>query len=151
MFKKFNWGHGVALALGIFIIFISTFVYRTIFRPEFDHQLVSDEYYKDEMVYKDEINRLKNAEQLKENVSVQGDSTGIVFHFPAFLDSDKITGTLQLQKPEDSKLDVTIPVKVDSLQLIVPKDKLKKGTYNIKLIWQYDSIPYQLNQKFNYR
>lgn len=147
---KFNWGHGVSLILGIFIIFILTFVYKTVVRPEYDHKLVSEEYYKDELHFQQEIDRVNNALQLKQNVELSKSDKGIHVVFPPIFEADKIKGFVELQRANDDKLDLKTEIVLDSMQMIIPADKLRKGSYNIKVVWDYEKMPFQLNQKFNY-
>lgn len=148
---KFHWGHGIMLFLGVFIIFIMSFVYKTLFVSDYDHVLVSEEYYKDEIGYQKEIDKMNNAAQLKENVKLLSTDQGIEVVFPSFLDPKKITGFVDLQRSNDVKLDLNKELKLDSLNFLIPADQLKKGVYNVKVVWEYDKIPYQLNEKFTYK
>jgi hypothetical protein len=47
-------------------------------------------------------------------------------------------------------LDLKIELKLDSLSLLIPSEKLIKGNYNIKVVWNYEKISYQLNEKYKY-
>jgi hypothetical protein len=148
---KFHWGHGITLFLGIFIVFIMTFVYKTLFVSDYDHVLVSEEYYKDEIGYQKEIDKMNNAAQLKENVKLVTTDQGIEVVFPNFLDPKKITGFVDLQRSNDVKLDLNKELKLDSLNFLIPANQLKKGVYTVKVVWEYDKIPYQLNEKVNFK
>ncbi len=148
---KFHWGHGIMLFLGIFIVFIMSFVYKTLFVSDYDHVLVSEEYYKDEIGYQKEIDKMNNAAQLKENVKLVSTNQGIEVVFPNFLDPKKISGFVDLQRSNDIKLDLNKEIKLDSLTLLIPANQLKKGVYTVKVVWEYDKIPYQLNEKFTYK
>ncbi len=148
---KFHWGHGITLFLGIFIVFIMTFVYKTLFVSDYDHVLVSEEYYKDEIGYQKEIDKMNNAAQLKENVKLVTTDQGIEVVFPSFLDPKKITGFVDLQRSNDVKLDLNKELKLDSLNFLIPANQLKKGVYTVKVVWEYDKIPYQLNEKVNFK
>lgn len=148
---KFHWGHGIMLFLGFFIIFIMSFVYKTLFVSDYDHVLVSEEYYKDEIGYQKEIDKMNNAAQLKENVKLVTNDQGIEVVFPSFLDPKKITGFVDLQRSNDVKLDLNKELKLDSLNFLIPADQLKKGVYTVKVVWEYDKIPYQLNEKVNFK
>lgn len=148
---KFHWGHGIMLFLGIFIVFIMSCVYMTLFVSDFDHVLVSEEYYKDEISYQKEIDKMNNAAKLKENVNLVTTDQGIEVVFPSFFDPKKITGFVDLQRSNDDKLDLNKEIKLDSLTLLIPDNQLKKGVYTVKVVWEYDKIPYQLNEKFTYK
>ena len=54
MLKKFTWGHGVALALGLFIIFILSMIFY--FTSTWKNsELITDDYYEAELAYQDVI------------------------------------------------------------------------------------------------
>ena len=46
---KLNWGTGIVIAMISFMIFILTFVYRSVVMDEYQHELVSEDYYGDEL------------------------------------------------------------------------------------------------------
>jgi nitrogen fixation protein FixH len=150
MSTKFHWGHGVTVVLAIFMIFIISFVYKTLAIKEYDHKMVSEHYYKDDLNYPNEMKRLENAHNLKENVKILRNEQGIAVVFPEGFEPTGITGTLELQRTNDSSLDINDSLHLTSLQYFIPKDKLKKGVYNVKIIWSYQDIPFQFNEKFVY-
>jgi hypothetical protein len=119
-------------------------------RPEYDHKLVSEEYYKDEIHFQQEIDRVNNALQLKQNVVLLKSDKGIHVVFPSIFDSEKVKGFVEIQRANDDKLDLKTEIVLNNMQMIIPADKLVKGSYNIKVVWDYDKMPFQLNQKFNY-
>lgn len=150
MKSKFHWGHGVLLAMFIFVIFISTFVYKTLFMKDYDHELVSEEYYKDEMAYQQEMTRIQNAEQLKENVKIQHTEDGILIIFPSMFTPSKISGTVEFQRANDTKLDINKTLELETSELLIPNDALTNGFYNVKILWHYDGMDYQINEKVKY-
>jgi len=147
---KFNWGHGLAMALALFVIFISFFVYKTLADPEYDHSLVSEEYYKEELHYQDEIDKLDNAAKLEHDVNIKQTSKGIELQFPIGFDYKKINAYLKLQRPANEELDIEKEIKLDSLTYLIPHNLLVKGRYNLKLDWESNSIKYQLKKKIDY-
>ena len=54
---KISWPMGIIIAMTAFVIFILSFVYKVTFLPAYDHHLVSEDYYKDELHYQQEINK----------------------------------------------------------------------------------------------
>ena len=127
MKSKFNWGHGIFIVLTMFILFILTIVYKTLVQPEYDHKLVSEQYYNDEIHFQQEIDQTKNASALIKNVKLMKSEKGIHIVFPDIFEAEKIKGVVDLQRANDSKLDLSAPIKLDSLQMIIPSDQLKKG------------------------
>lgn len=67
MKTKFNWGTGIALTLILFAMLMGFMVYKAM-QQDFD--LVSEEYYADELVYQDIINQKTNALKLTDKASL---------------------------------------------------------------------------------
>ncbi len=147
---KFNWGHGIFLALTLFVLFISSFVYKTLVKPEYDHSLVSEEYYKEEIHYQKEIDRLNNAAALSQNVVVNKTHKGIELIFPSTFDFNKITANFTLQRIANKDFDLEKDVKLDSLTYLIHDKQLIRGMYSLKLNWEYKGEQYQLRDKISY-
>jgi hypothetical protein len=148
---KFNWGHGMFLAMAFFVIFIGSFVYKVMFQDEYDHKLVSEEYYKEELHYQEEIDRLNNAGNLEENVQVKQSKEGLTIIFPSNFDYKNIKTTIKLQRLSDGDLDIIKELKLDSLSYLIPNKDLVKGHYVLKLNWEYNGETYQFREKINYQ
>ncbi len=67
---KINWGVGLLIGMGAFICFIMYFVITMLSSKEFDHDLVVEDYYKEELHYQEDIDAEKNALALGEPVQV---------------------------------------------------------------------------------
>lgn len=147
---KLNWGQSVFLALALFIVFIGSFVYKTLVKSEYNHSLVSEEYYKEEINFQQEIDRLNNATNLTQNLTVSNTSNGLELVFPNEFDYKKITAKIKLQRIADENFDITKQIVLDSLVYLIPDKHLVKGRYNLKVNWEYDSIPFQFKEKIDY-
>ena len=67
---KFNWGHGILVALVSFIIFIvGLVVYFT--QTMQNSELITDNYYQEELMYQQVIDAKNRAAALEEFPSVQ--------------------------------------------------------------------------------
>ncbi|WP_196894462.1 FixH family protein [Aureivirga marina] len=147
---KFNWGTGIALALAAFIIFILSFVYRVMFNDEYNHHLVSDEYYKEELHYQEQIDKMNNANNLEENLKILQTEKGLEVVFPKEFDTNKIQGTIYLQRLSKKELDINVPIELMSNVLIIPKEKLLEGRYDVKIDWTYNGKGYLFKKKIRY-
>lgn len=147
---KFNWGHGISIALALFVLFIGSFVYKTLVKAEYDHALVSEKYYEEEIHYQDEIDRLNNAAGLAQNVVINKTDKGIELVFPNTFDYTKITAHLKLYRIANKDLDLIKNIKLDGLTYTIPDKHLARGMYSLKLNWEYNGTPYQLKEKIRY-
>lgn len=145
MFKKFSWGHGVAVALGSFIIFI-LFLIFVFSRGMNNSELVSDDYYHDELEYQQVINAKNNADGLTQKPLYVQDSRGITISFPKSIAPENEKTQFDLFRTDDSNLDVKKEVTLNSQQsFTVPKQVLTAGSYTLKLRWENNKIPYQID------
>jgi nitrogen fixation protein FixH len=147
---KISWPTGIILALSAFIIFIMSFVFKATFLPEYDHHLVSDDYYKDEMNYQQEIDKLNKAAALKEDVTLTKVAEGLLIKFPAEFESEKIAGTISFQRPSNDKIDFQLPIKLTSTDFLISDDNLVQGIWNVKIEWSVNSNTYLFKQKLRY-
>ncbi len=147
---KFNWGTGIVLAFVGFISFIMYFVISMNFNKKYNHDLVTDDYYKVELAYQQDIDKQKNAKTLKENISYTKTSEGLHIVFPKNLDVKKITGKVFLYRPSNKQLDFETPISLSENYLLVPDKRLLDGRWNLTVDWQYNGTPYIYKASINY-
>ncbi len=126
-----SWGKGVALALFAFIAFIATLV-TIIIRQKVD--LVTDDYYKNEIAFQEDIDARKRGSAL-ERFQTKFEGEFFVMDFPAKDISDSIH--VVLFRPNDQKMDQYYSVKKEGT-LVIPKEALVKGNYQIECFYFQD-------------
>lgn len=145
MFKKFTWGHGVAVALGSFIIFI-LFMVLVFPNGQQGSELVSDNYYEDELVYQEVIDGKNNAEKLAEKPRYTQSAAGIKIEFPKSIAADANKVHFDLFRTDDANLDVKKELTLDGTQsFTIPKQVISKGSYTLKVKWKQNKKPYQID------
>ena len=147
---KLNWPTGIILALVSFIIFILSFVYKATFLPEYDHQLVSDEYYNDELNYQEEIDKLKRASELAENISISKNNNGLLIKFPSNIDYKQIKGSISFKRLSNRKIDFKLPIELTSSQLLLKDEELVAGRWDVKIAWEVAEKTYLFKEKIIY-
>ena len=118
--------------------------------PEYDHQLVSDEYYNDELNYQEEIDKLKRASELIENVSINKITNGLLIKFPSNIDYNKIEGTISFKRLSNQKIDFMLPIKLTSSQILLKDENLVAGRWDVKIAWQVGEKTYLFKEKIRY-
>ena len=145
MFKNFSWGHGVILALGSFIAFILFMVFGFTYGQQ-NSELVSDDYYRDELVYQDVIDAKRNAEKLAEIPKYQEIAEGMKITFPAEITPESKNLKFELFRTDDANLDVKKEVHLDQKnEIIIPRQVIFKGPYTLKIKWSHKKKPYQVD------
>ncbi|HFS67200.1 MAG TPA: cytochrome C oxidase Cbb3 [Flavobacteriia bacterium] len=147
---KINWGTGIVIALVAFMLFILSFVYKTFTNKKYDHHLVTEEYYKDELNYQKEIDAEKNASNLSSKIIIKHLDDGIEVVFPEDLKDKKINGTIHFLRSSNEKLDFEIPIKLTNNKQKIADAKLVKGIYIVTIKWQSDNKKYQYKDNFYY-
>jgi nitrogen fixation protein FixH len=147
---KINWGTGIVLAFIGFIAFIMYFVLSMNFNDKYDHQLVTEDYYKQELEYQNDIDKVNNAKTLEENISFTKTNEGLIFKFPENFDPKKITGKVFLYRPSNEHLDFEIPISISESYLLVPDKRLLDGRWNISVDWQYNGKSYLYKKSIVY-
>ena len=138
--KKLNWGYSIVIAIVCFIGFIMFFVIKMSTDKKYDHDLVTEEYYKHELAYQLEIDARQNSAELTENIQVENTTEGIVIHFP--VEKKKISGTILLYRPSNKKLDLEFSIDSAQKEMLIPIEKLVEGKYELSINWESDGTSY---------
>lgn len=147
---KINWGTGVLLAFVGFISFILYFIITMNMNNKYDHDLVSEDYYADELQYQNDINKLENSKTLKTNLSYIKSAEGLIIQFPKRFNYKTITGKVFLYRPSNKQLDFETVISLSSSHLLIPDKRLVDGRWNIKIDWQYNGQSYLFKESITY-
>ncbi|WP_339756709.1 FixH family protein [uncultured Winogradskyella sp.] len=139
---KINWGTAIVISFVCFISFIMYFVINMSTNKKYDHDLVVEDYYQQELKYQEDINKEENAKDLASNVSWQKTNEGIIISFPKDLESNNIKGKVFLYRPSNKQLDIEISISLSNHNLLIPDNSLLDGRWNIKVDWTYKNQDY---------
>ncbi len=147
---KINWGTGIVLAFIGFIAFIMYFVVSMMANDAYDHDLVAEDYYKQELEYQNDIDKEKNAKSLIENVSYKQTAEGILISFPNNLEPKDIKGKVFLYRPSNKQLDFETTISLSKSHLLIPDSRLVGGRWNLKIDWTYHGKAYLFKDQIVY-
>ncbi|HTE31043.1 MAG TPA: FixH family protein [Chryseolinea sp.] len=140
-----NPGKWIVVSFILFAIFIGTLVTVCVRQ---DISLVSENYYKEELVYQDQIQRLNNTELLVEKPAIKVVDQMLQIEFNQ---SDKVeNGALNLFCPANEKMDRKFLVEpsgkgVQSVELGL----LQKGMYRARLSWTMNGKEFYMEEVIN--
>ena len=117
---------------------------------KYGHDLVTEDYYKEELEYQKDIDRQNNAKTLSENITYSKTEEGIVIKFPKEIDYKKITGKVFLYRPSNKQLDFETSISLSNTYLLIPDKSLVDGRWNIKIDWQYNGEFYLFKETIVY-
>jgi hypothetical protein len=129
-----NWGKGIIVALALFVGFI-LFLVITLMRQDVD--LVSEDYYKQEIDYEARIQKEQNGLNSTAKIKIVDQKSFVIIQLP---DSIALTNVLvNLKRPNDEKLDKSFKIE-GTKTFMLPKASLEKGKYDL-------TIEYTMNKK----
>ena len=147
---KFNWGTGVVIAFIGFISFIMYFVINMSTNNKFDHDLVTEDYYAQELEYQNDIDKENNAKTLNQNLTWEKINEGVIIKFPKDFEEKNIKGNVFLYRPSNKQFDFEIPISLSNHNLLIPDKRLLDGRWNIKIDWQYNGKSYLYKKEITY-
>lgn len=139
---KFNWGTGIVIGIAAFMIFILQYVIRVQTDKSLDNELVTEAYYQKEIAIDGNYKKEQNALSLGNQLNIESNKEGIALSFPEAFNINHIKGTISLYRPSNQQLDNTIPLKLSSHYLLIPKNQLESGRWDIILEFSYQGIEY---------
>jgi len=136
---KFNWGTGIAVFYGAFVLALVGAVIKS---TTYDNSLVSDDYYAEDLQYQQNYDKLANSQALAQDLQIEQDANMITLQFPQEVGA--VAGTVTFFCPSASEQDFTIDIRTDAqkTQVIELSESLKTGLWRIKVDWQSDGKPY---------
>ncbi len=147
---KINWGTGIVIAFIAFISFIMYFIINMNINKKYDHDLVTEDYYKKELEFQNDIDKETNAKNLAENLSWKKTSEGLIIVFPQSLEINSITGKVFLYRPSNKQFDFETDISLSNHNLLIPDKRLLDGRWNIKVDWQYKGKTYLYKKEILY-
>ncbi|MHA3789472.1 FixH family protein [Flavobacterium hauense] len=139
---KINWGTGIIIAFALFMSFILFFVFRVQSDSKYDNELVVEDYYKQERVLQDVLNKEENAAKLPQKVTIEDTKDGVLIVFPSGFNPKDIKGKVSLYRPSNQKLDNDFRISLSTSNLLIPKSDLAGGRWDIIVDWQYEGKNY---------
>lgn len=136
---KLGWGTRVGLLYLAFVALIVTLVYKSM-QQEFD--LVSTDYYNEELKYQDVIDASNNQAALSSPVTITQQADEIVMQFPKEFAQSNMTGTAQFYSKIDADWDKKFEVRIVDGVCRMPTTTLAATNYQVKLKWWLNEKPY---------
>jgi hypothetical protein len=137
-----NIGKWIVVAFVLFAVFIGTLV-AVCLRE--DISLVSKDYYKEELVYQDQIQRLNNTARLKEKplIKVVDKTLQVEFNQMRLVEA----GELKLFCPSNDRMDRNFQVKPFGQPIqFFDLHALQKGMYRAKMHWKMNGQEFYLEE-----
>jgi nitrogen fixation protein FixH len=143
---KINWGAGIAVVYIGFMGLIATLVVGSM-RQKTD--LVSTNYYEQELKYQNLIDAGKNQSALSAPVGFTVSGDAVKVQFPADFAGKELGGTIQFYSPVQNSWDKTIKIDAVDNEVLVERSLLHPTTYTVKVDWTAEGKNYYQETNLN--
>jgi DUF1365 family protein len=141
-----NWGNKILVVFIAFGSMISYMVYRCMNTPV---NLVSEQYYKDELAYQKVIDGSREANALSGKMSIAQAGGGIRLLLPAEMLGKAVSGTILFYCPSDVTRDRIVSLHIDGTrQQEIGHGAVPDGHYTVKVNWEAGGVHYFMEQPF---
>jgi hypothetical protein len=135
-----NWGNKILLVFLVFAAGIFYLVYRSM---HVNYELVSKEYYKDEIRYQDIIYASQRANALSRKIEIRQSANVIAVQLPDEMKDEKVTGVMWFYCAADETKDRRISMQPDQRGAQeITKQKFLPGSYVVKFDWTSKNTRY---------
>ncbi len=139
------WPYAIVVAMVLFMGYIAMFVYEAMNQ---DVDLVSKNYYEQEIAYQDHINMVGRTKAAGDvSIRYSEETKGILVQLPESFKGKAVTGKIDLFRPSDDGLDQQFPLQLgrDMSQLVEAAD-LQKGLWKVRVNFTAEEVAYYAEQ-----
>ena len=147
---KINWGTGIVIGMIAFMSFIMFMVITMMTNKEYDHDLVTENYYAKDLLYQTEINAEKKATTLSKLITIEKTAEGFWILFPFELQQKRAHGVVQFYRPSNEKLDFQLPLNIENSKMLIPSQKLIGGRWKLTIDWEMNGEKYLFKKELIY-
>lgn len=137
---KLNWGTGIAITLLLFVGLMSFMVYQTT-NQRFD--LVSENYYEEELNYQDIIDQKNNSLKLKGKARIVRNRDGFVLELPEDLRGKNKSFSATMYCEKDAQMDFEWEeLSIAHNKSSIPFTEFKNGKWIAKVKLKCEGVDY---------
>lgn len=126
---RINWGVRIIIMYSAFVLFMLFMVYKCTLQH---YDLVSSDYYAQELKYQNVIDGHNNLQALNQKVIISNLGDKYDIQLPV-AGGNISNGEVFFYRPSNASGDLKIPVASNNIQ--VTKSKLTEGLYKVKITW----------------
>ena len=144
MKKNKTWAYGITFTLIGFAGLMTGFA---IIASHHTENLVVKDYYKEEIAFQKQIEKIHNTAALPEEPVIEWDSlkNNLQIHIPT-----TASGFITFYRPNDDSKDFKVPISLSSDgRQIIPVSEIEKGLWKIQLDWTSDGKDYYFEKRLN--
>ncbi|MBS1782225.1 MAG: FixH family protein [Bacteroidetes bacterium] len=143
---KINWGARIAI---LYLGFVTLIVALVSMSMKHDTQLVTKDYYQDEIKYQEVIDAGKNQAALSSPVGFSVNNDNVTIHLPTEFSDKIIKGEVQFYAAANAAWDRHFPIEGQNTTFIISRSKLHLTRYKVKFRWQSEAKTYYQETELN--
>jgi len=134
-----SWGYRIFILYTSFVAGMLFLVYKCV---KEDVDLVATDYYEKELKFQDQIDRMNNNEKsgFRLQISFNAVSNSIDIEYPTD-EKGPIKGEIVLFRPDNSRLDFSVPVQPLHGKQVISAAKMARGYWRIQTTWEHGDTP----------
>ncbi|HEU5167475.1 MAG TPA: FixH family protein [Chitinophagaceae bacterium] len=141
---KLSWGYKIMFVYIAFVVGMGFLVFKAS-SQKFD--LVTKDYYEQELKYQQVIDQSSNASKLSMPVIIEKKEGELKISFPDEMKNKKKLVDFYLYYAADAKKDFRKSFELNENELIQPLPTGMKGMYELKLSWEAEGVKYYFEKK----
>ena len=135
-----NWGHKLTLG---FVLFAGMILYLVFQSMQTRYDLVSKEYYKDELQYQQVIDGTNRANSLSSRATVTQSGNNIIISLPNEMQQTTVLGNALFYCADNALKDKKVPLQVNAgAEQTIDSREFVPGNYTVKLSWESNGKQY---------
>jgi hypothetical protein len=140
-----GWGWRIAM---LYVGFATLMIFLVVKSSQQHFDLVSKEYYQQEISYQKVLDASKNQLALSSAIDVYANSTNVIIDLPE-LRGKVVTGSVQFYSPVDAKWDRIVQLEIADGKAMIPRNTLANTRYTMKISCIADGKNYYQESEIN--
>jgi hypothetical protein len=136
---KFNWGYKIA---AVYLVFVAGIMYLVVQSSRQQVDLVTPDYYAQELKYQDRIDESQRAAALSEQLQFSVDNSVLSIKFPTEFAGKSITGNVLLYCPANKDNDISRSITVADGKMNITLPEKNKGAHELQVSWEVEGVKY---------
>jgi len=141
---KISWGYKIIIA---YLLFVAGILFLAFKANQEKFDLVTKDYYDEELKYQQVIDQAANAAKLSEPVKLEKSGSSLNIIFPAEMNNKKKEIDFYLYYAADAKKDFKLSFETSGDKYSQPLPEGIAGQYELKLSWTAENVKYYHEQK----
>ena len=141
---KLSWGYKIMF---VYIVFVAGMVFLVFKASNQEFDLVTKDYYEQELKYQQVIDQAANTSKLSTPVSIERKEGELMISFPDEMKNKKKLVDFHLYYAADAKRDFRKSFELNENVSTQALPVGMKGMYELKLSWEAEGVKYYFEQK----